>query len=572
MARKLITVPPDGMNVGAKPSDQWAGWGAPPVPQRSTNMQQVIQGGPIMALTCYSANVGAIANATANYIATANAVCNGIATTDFVVAGNWPAAVANCSYFAFNANIAASNVAMDQFSPTTAAGANGANVAWTFAALRGAPYATPTWVPTAVSANSGSIQTLTLAPTANAVATATINASGQLTAITMSNVGAGYWVPPTVVITPAAPVTDDPISAGGTGTANGAPITANYYAPTGGGLPPATGGSGASAVAVVANGNVTGCIITNPGSGYTAAPTISFIGGTYCAPGMMVQVNTLAAQANCTITNAYVSNNNQVTLSYFNSNTTAAITPTANNIRVLCFNEFPALSPVVSCAFNYKDSANGTANQVAAASTATLIQGLTSNDICIGATPIAVTDVHTLVNSGVVGSGNLTLIGTGITGVANIGAAANYNAGIYRSTCPAPLNVFAMYLTANANTIPASNVSEVVYNVPTGITIQANAPTFVNFLSPVANQFIGGVRANSSGNIAVNWVNATNTATANPGGWLLVGSFQTLIPTVNANQLYGNCTQMVSQTINQVIDNINDYQHALVNFGIIKGA
>lgn len=39
------------------------------------------------------------------------------------------------------------------------------------------------------------------------------------------------------------------------------------------------GGSGASAIATVANGTVTGFIITNPGSGYTGVPTVTLIGG-----------------------------------------------------------------------------------------------------------------------------------------------------------------------------------------------------------------------------------------------------------------------------------------------------
>jgi len=567
MARKLISVPPDGMDIGAKTSDQLGFYGAMPVPQRSTNMQQVVQGGATMALTCYSSNVGAIANATANNIATANAVCVGLTTTDFVLAGSWNAAVAGCSYFAFNSNIAAANVAMDQFDPTTGAGANGANAAWTFAALRGAPYATPTWVPTAVPANSGSIQTLTMAPTSNAVATATINTAGQLTAITMSNVGAGYWVPPTVVITSANQVTDDPITAGGTGTANGAPILASAYTPTYGGLPPATGGSGASAVAIVANGNVAGCIITNPGSGYLTAPTISFIGGTYCAPGMMVQVNTLAAQANCTITNAYVSNNNQITLSYFNSNTTANITPTANNIRVFAFNEFPAISSIVTLSVQDAWGASS-ANATSVANIAAV--GVLATDLVMGVVRDAAL-ANWVAYPGFCAANNANFTyGGAVAGLTP--TAANYTLPLFRLSAPAPLNVWAYYITANANTIPASNVSEVIYTLPTGVTLQANAPTFVNFLSPVANQFIGGVRANSSSTLALNWVNASNANIGNPGGWVLIGNFQTLLPTISGNLAYGNSTAVVSQTINQVIDNVNDYQHTLVNLGIIKGA
>lgn len=576
MARKLIAVPPDGMNLGTRASDQMAFYGIQPVPQRSTNMQQIVQGGPVMALMCYSANANGIANSTANNVASANVVMVGTAATDFVLGVSMQAAVANCALLDIGANIAASNITVNQFNPSTSTGGNGANLNWNAALLRGAPYATPTMANTGANANvipaNGGVEVvLTLAPTVTAIANATINAAGQLTAITMSNVGAGYWVPPTVVITSANQVTDDPIAAGGTGTANGAPILANYYAPTYGGLPPATGGSGASAVAVVANGNVTGCVITNPGSGYLAAPTISFIGGTYCAPGMMAQVNTLVPQANIGVTNVRVIGNNQIGVSFFNANTTVAANFTANNLRVFAFNEFPAISPLSVLTTSFANGANTSAN-TAVVSTAISAVGLTAaNDLMVGCGFAAAAPAFTYITPGSVGAGNCTVMYSGLGGASN-SLVANLNLVFYRTLCPAPLNVWAYYITPNANTVGASTTAEIVYTLPTGVALQANAPTIVNNLNPQANLFIGNVRANSASTLGITWVNASN-ATANvAGGWILIGNCQSILTVFAANQVGGYCTVPVSQTINQSIDNINDFQHALVNMGVIKGA
>jgi hypothetical protein len=70
----------------------------------------------------------------------------------------------------------------------------------------------------------------------------TVGTSGSLAAISLGDGGSGYTTAPSVAIT------------GG-------------------------GGTGATATAVIAGGEVTGFNITNPGSGYTTPPTIALTGG-----------------------------------------------------------------------------------------------------------------------------------------------------------------------------------------------------------------------------------------------------------------------------------------------------
>ena len=79
-----------------------------------------------------------------------------------------------------------------------------------------------------------------------ATATAAIDASGQVSAVNVTNGARGYTYTPTVILVDG-------------------------------------GGSGATASAVVTNGVVTRIDVTNPGSGYTSAPTViidATVGGT----------------------------------------------------------------------------------------------------------------------------------------------------------------------------------------------------------------------------------------------------------------------------------------------------
>ncbi|BCS53119.1 choice-of-anchor D domain-containing protein [Geobacter sp. SVR] len=99
-----------------------------------------------------------------------------------------------------------------------------------------------------------------------ATATATLNG---VTGITLVTPGSGCTAPPTVTITPAA---------GG-------------------------GGTGATAAATVSGGVVTTVTITNPGSNYLQAPTISFTGGCTVTPTAVSNV-TVGSVGTINLTNA----------------------------------------------------------------------------------------------------------------------------------------------------------------------------------------------------------------------------------------------------------------------------
>ena len=138
--------------------------------------------------------------------------------------------------------------------------------------------------------HSGCCPTVTFgaAPSGGTTATGTTTMRTEVGRLFFDNLGSGYTSAPTVTIDPP------PAGSGGTqatvtvGISGGAII--NYtmgnrgsgYSLT---SPPAVtfsggGGSGAAARADVVQRRVTGVTITNPGSGYTSAPTVTFMTST----------------------------------------------------------------------------------------------------------------------------------------------------------------------------------------------------------------------------------------------------------------------------------------------------
>ena len=115
---------------------------------------------------------------------------------------------------------------------------------------------------------------------------------------TTVNQGAGYWADAVAVGTVANPT----ITNGGTGYTAAPTVTF-----TGG------GGTGATGTAVLTNGVVTGIIVTNSGAGYTSNPTITFAN----APG---DTTGTGATATDTFVATPQSTNVKITTSSINSN------------------------------------------------------------------------------------------------------------------------------------------------------------------------------------------------------------------------------------------------------------
>ena len=108
---------------------------------------------------------------------------------------------------------------------------------------------------------------------AGATATANVTA-GVISAVTVTNAGAGYTTAPTVGL--EGPVNHIVVTNGGTGCTS-VPVV-HIAAPANVGQPgPLTT---ATAVATVQNGTVTAITLTNAGAGYTTNPAVTFTGNT----------------------------------------------------------------------------------------------------------------------------------------------------------------------------------------------------------------------------------------------------------------------------------------------------
>ncbi len=532
---------PDGVCIGGS-SDKVAFFGSQPVPQRSNPTQFPIQGVALGTIinwydTFNPANVGA------NTTLEQAVVCTGMVATDFILGVTKPTAngagIAGAIGAAANASVV--------FTNPTAANINLASESYTITAVRGMPIISANLSPANLAANATVEQIFTIAA-ANAAGTATVNAAGQVTSVVMTNAGSGYYVPPTVVFTSATPV------------------SANVLTGTMAGLPGYQGGVGATGIAIIdGTGKIIGVQITNMGSGYTSAPTVSFIGGTCIAPGMVVVAQKGANQVGMGIGNSRVVAPNQIGLTFFNL-TGANIAPTANEAyQIFAFNEMPAISPIDALVISGGTMAVANAN--VANTTAFVVEGMTANDVCIGVSPAAL-GANGIVTAGICSAANLNLIyqSAGLTNLTPANQA--YTATIFRPSAPAPIVVYAVTLTPSnvANNV----VAEQIFTLPANVTLQANSCVIVNKPSCTPGISIVGARANSTTTLGISFMNSTANTLALPVETYLVADFQTLLPPVSAGLSY--CMQSVGMSFNQIIDLQNEVLQAKVSQGLMKGA
>jgi hypothetical protein len=522
---------PDGVSFNA------------PAAVRSNPMQGMIQGTGVGTLINFQANMATLAAVGANTCAnSANAVVNGLLTTDFVLGVSKPTANTGLGVCGWRCS-AANTIDVDFCNPTAGSLTPTAAESYMVTALRGLNTLTQTITVPAVLANGTTEQTYTFAGT-GATATATINAAGQITGITLVAGGSGYIVPPTVVITPV-------VGQGGPGA-----------------------GSGATAVTTVSSGQVTGISITNPGQGYTVAPLISFIGGNAFAPGMIAAVNPGAYTANLGVGNVRVAGNNQIAIEWINTGGTNIATANVS-YQIAAFNELVAASPITTISATLSGLTAVTANN----STQTAIALPGSANI------IAMQDFAISVNSNVGFVANLAAPWGQVTAnsVAINFSCAGLNtgtpgAGIYsvsllRSNMAAPMTVNDIFITPTS--VAAINTAEQTFTLPSNFTLPAAniCTVLVNKLSYTPGIAIVGARAVSTTSIGITFYNGTNTAIVPPAEWYRVAAFVSPVPTVGAgNVTSGACYQPVSIAMNQVVDLQNELQQSLQAAGTIKGA
>ena len=525
---------PDGTILGQGATDRVGCYGVTPIKQRTNTQQQMVQGTGLGSALGFNANGGALSQTTANSCTNQAITAVGVLATDFPLNVTKPTSQANFGLGGLN--ISANDTFDVNFCTSNGAITATANQTYRITALRGAPVISANLVPAAVVTKTAKEQLFTISPATAAVGIATVAANGTITNVSMSatgaNVGAGYYTPPTVLFTPAA----------------------NY------------GGFGASAVAIVANGTVVGVNMTSAGEGYTANQvTVSFIGGTYIAPGMAVSITKAAYQANLGIGNVRIVDNSKIGIQYFNPSA-ANITPTANEVyKIFAYNEMPAATPFLLIS---ADLANLTAAGANSSNkTDVTVTGIAATDLLLVTNKALATPL--IYGGGVCSANTVTpTYGGGVAG----GTPANgvYNFGVMKVDAPAPIQISVVNLTPAA--VAANTAAEEVYTLPTNITLQANSSVKVICLSDPGSAVIAGARANSTSTLAINWMNVTAASVTPPAGQYMVVNYASYPPDLTANQLAGFCQQTVKPTYNQLIDLTNEQQQLLQQIGQIKGA
>ena len=511
-------------------------------------------------ITTYTANNGANSAVGGNTTAVITfAAANGgnfAVTTDMVLAVSPQAQTANVAFGGARVS-AANTLELIQYNPSGSSANNTANEAYWFTAIRatGAVISLPANTLAGNQQGTPAIPTLsTVEATYNftpygAIATATVNANGQVVSANVVSQGVWYYEPPTVVFTPAAPSGGVSVSGGATG-------------------PSAGGGSGASAIATVANGGVTSIVITQQGSGYTAAPTISFIGGTSISPGMFAAVSrTVANVANVGIGNVRVAGANQIAVEFFNVGAANLTANTADTYFMTALGQIPVVSPIVTIAANNVAGANTQAN--AANNTALLVNNLNANDMVIGWTGPIGSNLSQAVGSNISAANTVSLAYGGQLVVANLSAGYTTIAVLKQQALP-PLAIYQVYLSPSS--VAANTAAEQVFTMPANITLPVNCTIGINKPSYTPNICIGGGRANSASTLGINFVNISNAAITPPAEWYTVAAFGSYTNGMSGNTANGGyCSQVVSITNNQQLNLLNELQSTAVSEGLILG-
>jgi hypothetical protein len=575
---------PDGTLLGSSNTDKIGFMGQVPVYQRTNPLQATIGAFQMGSVITYSSNQANFANiAATTAVNQANLVLEGFNTAgsvgvnctgDFIVGISKATAPGNAgtNYVGLCGwRSSAANTVDVQFSnPSGTAGNIVANeIQWSVAVLRGFnPHVQALTPPTANVAAQTTIEMTYNIGGTGAAANATVNTDGTLKNIQVTNGGSYYYYPPTVVITAAANTTYSGVTANTptllTGTALPFPVPSN--------------GVGATAIAVTTNGVVSSVVITDPGQGYTVAPTVTFIPTTLCAPGMFLTVQKNAYQANVGIGNVRISGKNQIAIQYFNTNATNVALTTPENYSMLALTSMPAVSPFMVYKAN-QVAGNTSAAGSGVGSTNFVIPGLMATDALVAewanAAYTGANATAYILEGGVCTANNLTETYIG-SNIASNRAAGTYSYLLYRQQMQAPIQVFQALVTPTV--VANAATSEQTFTLPTNITLassnnatafnvlQCNKPSHTGYISVV------GCRPVSNTTFAITFQNVNQTVPIIPPAEVYTFAyFPTFAPTISANTIAGHMIYPSSTAFMQTFALANELQQMAVLYGLARG-
>ncbi len=572
----------DGISLGNGPNDPVSMYNSGPVPQRASGLQAPAvptTGAQIVTYQQTLTPASVAANTTAEQSLTVGTTAgNGPLTTDFVAAINMVAGP-QAGLGLHGARISAANTLQFVFSNDTAAALTPtASGVYNVGILRNMPIHSQTLTPAAIPgsgvAGVGTVseQTFALVPV-TAAGTATVNAAGQITGVTMTANGSNYIVPPTIVFTDT--------TFGGATTIAGSNI---QFAPTLSGAntianPQLAGnpninpgpGKGASALPIMSSsGTVLGVQMTNLGSGYTSGNvTVTFLGGNAITLGMAVAVTKPTTNAGVAVTNARVVANNQIALTYVNM-TSAAVTPTSEAYTIAGLNTLPPCNHITS----YGVVGTGlvsVASQTSAEQSLT-INGLLATDIIVGTSKP--TNSAGIIN----GTGRVSAANTFQIPFVNASGAAVtpsatevYGVTVLSQTPLVPFTVLTATLTPTS--VAAHTSAEQTFTVTPLPYINSSPSTvFVNKPSATVGLVIGGARVTAANTLGINFMNVTATTVTPVSEQYTIGVMNAVGPGAGAP---GSWVALCARTGDgQTLNLVNELQQGLCEAGIgaLKGS
>jgi hypothetical protein len=575
MSKQLSDLNQDGTILGQSATDRVSMYNAVPIAQRSSPMQQVIAEGP-MGQVITMKTTGTLSPTTigSHLAGEATIPVTGLLGTDFVFAVNKSNGTATAGLGIAGVRAAGDgslgiNFTNNSTGTLTPTGADPYNVV----ALRNMNPLSISLSPVSVAANTQVEQVFSLAPNTLAVlGTPIVNAAGQVTGIPIVSGGAGYQVPPTIVISSGTPSNDFE-----TGTATGLGVDFNYQnlqqaaailgAASQLQMSVSPAGYGASAIPLLTAGVLTGIKMTHVGKNYSSTypPTATLIDGTYFSLGQTVMVNKAAQTPGLGIGNVRVVAHNQIGITYINY-TAAAITPTApETYLVMALNDIPAVSP-------WSEVGATLTSTSATASTTVSVTEITVTANGILALDMPGIAVKPTLTAGIATVGGRCAANQIVIQVMNPSTVAITPAGTEVYVVPvlraAPIMPAKTYIQLFTPVSVAANTTAEQQFTVTGLIFTNSVASTVRVTKPsmTAGLEVVNARVSATSTLQVTYQNNTAAAIVPPAEYYTILNFQDVAP----NAL-GWIADWASFGINQLFDLTNEQQQSMAMIGMNKG-
>lgn len=295
------------------------------------------------------------------------------------------------------------------------------------------------------------------------------------------------------------------------------------------------------------------------------------ITGNVCYPGTIAIVNKPAAQTSLAYSQfGRVVGLNQVGITYINTLSTAAITPTAETYSFAFLPQLNCFNPTVIYMVPQGQAATNASSTTWETSAAT---GLVTTDVCCGvgiALSSAALSSTSIGTPYVTSAGVLQIPYTTVLGAQTPPASQTLSVTVQKAF---PLNPNMLYSTTLVGTTCAATTTVEATTTVTGLLVSSSVSVMPTGPLP-AGVFVANARVSAANTIAVTYINPTTTAVVIPTTGALIGNIQMQGP--GAGVLLGSTAgagcavvQSYYPSLQQSASMANALRNALVNLNLV---